>query len=1685
MPASPRRRYYGGGINRPGGIIETGIPASFAGSWFWGGMIKPGEDHWLYGNVREDIAADNMYRALVKSYAKTRGISYDDVPLEKTSGFFALSRLWAAQENERDKRPWLNPSEDLAQNITAAMEKSVRQSARADEANLRYAEYHAALDDAEMRGDFWRGLGAELVVDTVKLGTDPLTLLPGVGAVGATFKLAKGAIVGGRVAIPKTLDIAKTAAVQGAKEAAILTPFIAAHAAADYHMAIRRGIEKDYAQARALSSLSEIIGAGVIRAGGSVAVDLTQPLWRKAADALPMSPKMQPSFGKYNVGYEDQAFAPAFTEKDARAILADGGIKDITPEIFDAHFGDLKDGLFVYKGARNIDDPVLTAARFKYRQGFANWYARSAGGLGDEIPPISKDGVNPALAAAAETEAARSDAAAAARQIIEIRQRQMRAANTENARVAAAETARARARMLGIDPDAPVPRAVAVKNGIPQTKFNHGEQTTILGRAGMNRRKLKKKGVSYFTAGGMLKPDAPARVKNVARKYALPPQNPVSRETLDAANAAVAARFSPQTAPPKGDVPQKRVYTRKQAEMRARALAQRDQRAILPKVDIARYFDAQDGGYVLSDGVAAGDMERLKKMEKTRTFFADDLTEETWTAKEAADIAAVLDGEIDDYFAAADNGNFRLTEDGANAMADSFTDADPNAAGIRKVLPPVLPPRAEDLSPESLAATEDAMNAGRAANPPVGQRTLHGATMENLYQRIVSLAGERQAALRAEYLAEIEKIGAGFDAADWEAFVRRAFGDKTTTMFDDAARAAKIDAAVKEWHGIALKWWNLLWRQGGNTGKAPELKDWNMPHVHLPDFLAKFNDAHEWAAELNRHGAVNRKTENALTGEDLSAGFDMLRDGGGSPKEMFEWHRFIKFTNADGWRKYHAAQGLGVKNVMEKHAEKMGGRRGWLSYFTYEPRKTPPPDKTAAAAAVGKEPHLGELLPAGVKTDAVERLVPEAVLREEPTETPVYVQDGEGLQLVGGAKSAVDGTGDGLVYNADDGVSFGAARAAVILADFRKYKEVHQPFYYAEMLIHGEADNAQKIKEDGDLIAAVADGEVIYQLFGNDKGAFTQFWGFAADNPLAVDLAVAFARAGRRLDADEIKGVFNALADDIPPDAARTIFGDAFALIPPNAAPADIAAAVRRAKTAHQIGIDPAPKMVLGEGGLETPSGAPLAEIEVRNGADIDPMKIGEAPSILQHKVNTDAKTGEKKSGKTVGTKWSRNISGIISIWESKSGDWFVADGHQRLAAAKRAIKNGQKNVRFLAAAIYRDSEGWTPSLTKMMASAKNVASPANTADGEPYLSAAMFFRLLGEDPEVAAFASRYDFNGEFSESVADIVSAGYYLAQLSKEAFDFLENASVANKGHLVQMASAIPQRIHRDRTDWEKEQLDLVKAWVKYRERRPKNLPDAFRRINEQYGTDMSAESGILGFGRDKSNYDQRKQIVDRIEKELRAEIRAARDAAGSRGARQERGGMSKHDREKAAAARVELESDLQTFQVIGLSGRSEVLKPILEKYAAKVKDKSLSVEKAAAEVRAEFDELPNKPRPSAAEVAAFVRATANENIEVEDAIRRALAKNPGAKKPTGRAEADAAAAARADEEAAKKAADAAAEEEAAKKRTDDAQGGENSLLGGTAKSDTIVKRLDETENPAKKAVRASSCFGKVGKK
>jgi len=194
------------------------------------------------------------------------------------------------------------------------------------------------------------------------------------------------------------------------------------------------------------------------------------------------------------------------------------------------------------------------------------------------------------------------------------------------------------------------------------------------------------------------------------------------------------------------------------------------------------------------------------------------------------------------------------------------------------------------------------------------------------------------------------------------------------------------------------------------------------------------------------------------------------------------------------------------------------------------------------------------------------------------------------------------------------------------------------------------------------------------------------------------------------------------------------------------------------------------------------------------------PNLSGQLFEYKPNEINVDAKTFQFKSGgdsdgvtKRLSSveKWDPELAGEIMVYEYADGRTFIADGHQRLALAKRLeSKNLDSDVKLIAR-VYRERDGITPGQARLRAAVKNIAQDSGTA-----LDAARVFREkegVNIDFATLPISSR-------------LVSDGLDIMKLSDDAFMAVVNEVVPHN------YAAVVGRILQDKPELHVAAVDVL---------------------------------------------------------------------------------------------------------------------------------------------------------------------------------------------------------------------------------------------------------------------------------
>lgn len=176
---------------------------------------------------------------------------------------------------------------------------------------------------------------------------------------------------------------------------------------------------------------------------------------------------------------------------------------------------------------------------------------------------------------------------------------------------------------------------------------------------------------------------------------------------------------------------------------------------------------------------------------------------------------------------------------------------------------------------------------------------------------------------------------------------------------------------------------------------------------------------------------------------------------------------------------------------------------------------------------------------------------------------------------------------------------------------------------------------------------------------------------------------------------------------------------------------------------------------------------------------EVDPRSIVADPATFQFKGGGDA-AGATARLSGVET-WDPVAAGRAVVFETKSGELVIADGHQRLALAKRLAAGGleqAENRITLPAFVMREADGWTPGDVRALAAKKNLQEGSGTT-----IDAA---KIIRERPDII------DASVPLS---SDAMRQARSLARLSDEAFGKVV-AGVVPPNHAAMIGDLVPDK-------------------------------------------------------------------------------------------------------------------------------------------------------------------------------------------------------------------------------------------------------------------------------------------------
>lgn len=181
---------------------------------------------------------------------------------------------------------------------------------------------------------------------------------------------------------------------------------------------------------------------------------------------------------------------------------------------------------------------------------------------------------------------------------------------------------------------------------------------------------------------------------------------------------------------------------------------------------------------------------------------------------------------------------------------------------------------------------------------------------------------------------------------------------------------------------------------------------------------------------------------------------------------------------------------------------------------------------------------------------------------------------------------------------------------------------------------------------------------------------------------------------------------------------------------------------------------------------------------------DVDPRQVFADPATFQFKGGGDA-AGATARLTGVET-WDPVAAGRAMVFENKDGAEIIADGHRRLALAKRLIAAGDKSQIALPSFVFREADGWTPADVRALAAKKNLQEGSGTT-----IDAA---KIIRERPDII------DASVPLS---SDAMRQARSLARLSDEAFGKVV-AGVVPPNHAAMIGDLVPDKaLHSSMVD------------------------------------------------------------------------------------------------------------------------------------------------------------------------------------------------------------------------------------------------------------------------------------------
>lgn len=161
----------------------------------------------------------------------------------------------------------------------------------------------------------------------------------------------------------------------------------------------------------------------------------------------------------------------------------------------------------------------------------------------------------------------------------------------------------------------------------------------------------------------------------------------------------------------------------------------------------------------------------------------------------------------------------------------------------------------------------------------------------------------------------------------------------------------------------------------------------------------------------------------------------------------------------------------------------------------------------------------------------------------------------------------------------------------------------------------------------------------------------------------------------------------------------------------------------------------------------------------------IDPDEITVDAETFQFKqVDYDPKSGVSTKLKDIDV-WDQDSAEVVLVYQKLDGTYVIADGHQRLALAKKIKAKGEQKP-YMLSNIYREADGYTPQEIMVKAMIKNVRT--GTADATDVA------KILRQSDDFI-----FNFTGSISPRSKRWLTA-VDLSKLTPESFGYFLNNNV-----------------------------------------------------------------------------------------------------------------------------------------------------------------------------------------------------------------------------------------------------------------------------------------------------------------